>query len=169
MKIRTCWAVIVATVLLTGVAWASITTDYDHHVNFSDYKTYSWGRLKTPDSMWDQRVKNAVDSQLVANGWTQVPSGGDVIVEAIAIAHLERQGNVTWNGMGPWGGGAFGTATATPSTYPVGSLVIQMFDAKSNNLIWRGMSSDTLSEKSKKDTKQLDKDVEKMFKHFPGK
>ncbi len=167
MKNRTCWALIIATVLLGVAAWASVTTDYDRSANFANYKTYSWGRLQAPDSMWEQRVKNAINSQLAAKGWTQVPSGGDVVVNALGIAHLERQGNVSWNGMGPWGGGAFGTATATPSTYPVGTLVIQMFDAKSKNLIWRGISSETLSEKSNKDTKKLDKDVDKMFKNFP--
>jgi hypothetical protein len=59
--------------------YASVTTDHDHHVNFSFYKTYSWGHLRTPDSMWDARVKDAIDSQLVAKGWREVPSGGDVI------------------------------------------------------------------------------------------
>jgi hypothetical protein len=34
-------------------------------------------------------------------------------------------------------------------------------------LIWRSSSSDTLSEKADKNTKNLDKGVEKMFKNFP--
>jgi len=33
--------------------------------------------------------------------------------------------------------------------------------------IWRGLSSDTVSDKSGKNIKDLDKGVQKMFDHFP--
>ena len=65
-----------------------------------------------------------------------------------------------------WGGG-FGDATTSVDTYKVGTLVIDMFDAHTKKLIWRGSSSDTLSDKSDKNIKNLDKGVQKMFDHFP--
>jgi hypothetical protein len=40
--------------------------DFDHQANFSQYKTYSWQEIKPPNSLWDARIKNAVDSQLAA-------------------------------------------------------------------------------------------------------
>ena len=172
MKIRTCWALIAATVLLTGAAWASITTDYDHDADFSNYKTYSWGHLETGDSIWDRRVKNAVDSQLAAKGWRQVESGGDVVVNAFGKTRREQDVHVSWSGLGRgplWSpfGDTFGGATATRDTYDVGTLAVAMSDATSKNLIWRGVLSGTLSSRPDEDTKKLDKDVEKMFKHFP--
>jgi hypothetical protein len=52
-------------------------------------------------------------------------------------------------------------------------LVVDLFDANTQKLIWRGSSSDTLSDKSDKNIKNSDKDVQKMFDHFvlrpPGK
>ena len=51
--------------------------------------------------------------------------------------------------------------------YKVGTLVVDLFDAKTKQLIWRGNSSDTLSNNSNKNIQNLDKDVEKMFKKFP--
>jgi hypothetical protein len=36
-------------------------------------------------------------------------------------------------------------------------------------LLWRGTSSDTLSDNPEKNTKKMDKGVEKMFKDFPPK
>jgi hypothetical protein len=42
-----------------------------------------------------------------------------------------------------------------------------MFDAQSKELVFRGSSSDTLSDKSDKNIKNLNKGVEKMFNHFP--
>jgi len=165
-KIRTCWALIVATGLLT-TAWASVTTDYDHHVNFSNYKTYSWGQLETGNSLWDQRVKNAIDSQFAAKGWTQVPSGGDVVVNAFGKTRREQSVHVSWSGFDSHLWGPFGDATATRDTYHVGTLVVEMSDATSNNVIWRGVLSDTLSSRPDKDTNKLDNGVREMFKHFP--
>ena len=60
-----------------------------------------------------------------------------------------------------------GTATTTEDTYKVGTLVVDLFDAKTKKIIWRGSSSDTLSSKSDKNIKDLDKGVQKLFEHFP--
>jgi len=45
--------------------------------------------------------------------------------------------------------------------------VVDLFDAKAKNLIWRGSSSDTLSNNADKNTKNLNRGVKKMFEHFP--
>jgi hypothetical protein len=74
-----------------------------------------------------------------------------------------------YNGFGGgwrWGGG-FGDATTTVDNYKVGTLVVDLFDTNTKTLIWRGSSSDTLSDKSDKNIKNLDKGVQKMFDHFP--
>jgi hypothetical protein len=42
-----------------------------------------------------------------------------------------------------------------------------MFDGGNKNMIWRGVSTDTLSTNSDKNIKSLDKNVHKMFEHFP--
>ena len=158
---------ILACTLLTATAWATMTSDYDHNVNFANYKTYSWGYLETGNSIWDQRVKNAIDSQLSAKGWTQVPSGGDVVVNAFGKARREQNVHVSWSGFDSHLWGPFGDATAIRDTYHVGTLVVEMSDPTSNNLIWRGVLSGTLSHKPDKDTRKLDNDVREMFKHFP--
>ena len=64
-------------------------------------------------------------------------------------------------------GDDFGTSTTTEETYQVGTLVVDLFDTNSKKLIWRGSASDTLSDKSAKNIKNLDRGVEKMFDHFP--
>ena len=81
--------------------------------------------------------------------------------------------NTFYDGFGGgwyWRGfGGFGEATTTVDTYRVGTLVVDMFDASTKNLIWRGVSSDTLSSNPEKNTKKLDENVHKMFEHFPPK
>jgi hypothetical protein len=63
--------------------------------------------------------------------------------------------------------GGFGDVTTTVNNYTVGTLVVDLFDVNSKKLIWRGSSSETLSNKPDKNIKALDKDVQKMFDHFP--
>jgi len=45
--------------------------------------------------------------------------------------------------------------------------VVDLFDSHTKQLIWRGVATETLSEKPDKDTKKLNKAVEKLFKDFP--
>ena len=52
-------------------------------------------------------------------------------------------------------------------TYKVGTLVVDLFDTNTAKLIWRGSASDTLSDKSDKNIKTLNSDVQRMFEHFP--
>jgi len=153
---------------LTTVALAAkVSTDYDHSANFGSYKTYSWTKVETANSIWDARVKDAVDKELAAKGLTQVPSGGDVSLVAIETTRTEQQLNTYYNGFGGRRFGGFGDATTTVDRYKVGTLVVDMFDAGSKNLIWRSSASDTLSGNPEKNTKNLDKGVQKMFSHYP--
>jgi hypothetical protein len=150
-----------------------VKTDYDRSANFGQYKTYSWAQVKTKDALDVDRIKTAVNAALAAKGWTQVDSGGDVSIVAIEITQNQQTLNTFYDGFGGgwgwrrFGGGGFGEATTTTETYKVGTLIVDLFDAKTKQLIWRGTSSNTLSNNSDKNIKNLDKGADKMFKHFP--
>jgi hypothetical protein len=122
-----------------------VKTDYDRDANFSQYKTYSWEKVQTPDPLWVDRIKAAVDGALAAKGWTQVESGGDISIIAIEINRDLQALN----------------------TYTVGTLVVDLFDAKTKNLAWRGVSGGVLSDKRDKNIKNLNRGVQKLFQHFP--
>src|SRR5438477_3362466 len=161
----------VGTLLLAATASFAqqVKTDYDRSSDFSQYKTYSWEKVQTQDPLWVDRIEQAVNAALAAKGWTQVPTGGNVAIVAIEMTRNQQTLDTFYNGFGRgwrWGGG-FGDATTTVDTYKVGTLVVDLFDANSKKLVWRGSSSDTLSTKSDKNIKALDKGVEKMFDHFP--
>jgi hypothetical protein len=157
--------------LATVSSAQQVKTDYDHDANFSQYKTYSWQKVQTKDPLLVDRIKSAVNSALAAKGWKEVPSGGDVAVFAIEMTRNQQTLDTFYDGFGGgrrWGGfGGFGDATTTVETYKVGTLVIDLFDGKTEKLIWRSSSSDTLSDNADKNTKNLDKGVNKMFQHFP--
>jgi len=150
-----------------------VKTDYDRSANFGQYKTYSWEQVKTKEALDVDRIKSAVSAALAAKGWTQVGSGGDVSIIALEMTQDQQTLNTFYDGFGGgwgwrrFGGGGFGEATTTTETYTVGTLVVDLYDSKTKQLLWRGSSSDTLSKNSNKNIKNLDKGVEKMFKKFP--
>jgi hypothetical protein len=148
-----------------------VKTDYDRAANFSQYKTFSWEKVQTPDPLWVDRIKAAVDAALAAKGWTQVESGGDISIVAIEMNRDHQTLNTFYDDFGGgfrWRGfGGFGESTTTPETYTVGTLVVDLFDAKTKDLVWRGVSSGMLSDKSNKNIESLNKGVQKLFQHFP--
>jgi Domain of unknown function (DUF4136) len=160
------------TLFLAKASFAQqVKTDYDRAANFSQYKTYSWEKVQTPDPLWVDRIKAAVNEALAAKGWTQMESGGDISIIAMEINQNHQTLNTYYDDFGGgwrWRGfGGFGESTTTSQTYTVGTLVVDLFDAKTKTLVWRGVSSGMLSDKSDKNIKDLNKGVQKMFQHFP--
>ena len=148
-----------------------VKTDYDRDANFSKYKTFSFEKIQTQDQLMVDRIKSAVSGTLTAKGLTQVASGGDISVVAVEMTNTQQRLDTFYNGFGGgWRfGGRFGDATTTTETYQVGTLVVDMFDSQSKELLWRGSASNTLSNKSNTNIKNLDKGVQKMFKKYPPK
>ena len=173
MKLQKAVFAVIGFVLATAGAsfGQQVKTDYDRNANFSQYKTYSFEKVKTKDPLNVDRIKNAVSAALQTKGWTQVDSGGDVSIVAMEMMRDQQTLNTFYDGFGGgwgwWGFGDLGEATTTTDTYTVGSLVVDLFDTRTKKLLWRGSSSDTLSNNSNKNIKNLDKAVQKMFRHFP--
>jgi hypothetical protein len=167
---RTIFASVGIALLFATASFAQqVKTDYDRSANFSQFKAYSWEKVQTQNQLWVDRIKEAVSAALTAKGLTPVESGGDIAIVAIEMTKSQQSLNTFYNGFGGgwrWGGG-FGDATTTVDNYKVGTLVVDLFDAHTKTLLWRGSSSDTLSDKSDKNIKNLDKGVQKMFDHFP--
>ena len=162
----------VVMLVLTAASFAQqVKTDYDRNANFSNYKTFSFEKIQTQDPLQVDRIKSAIGTALTEKGLTQVASGGDISIIAMEMTNTQQTLDTFYNGFGGgwrWGG-RFGDATTTTETYQVGTLVVDMFDANTKALLWRGSSSDTLSNKSSNNIKNLDKGVQKMFKKYPPK
>jgi Domain of unknown function (DUF4136) len=169
MRVKCLITTLAGLLLIASAAFAvKVRTDYDHGASFGSYKTYSWTSVKTANSIWDDRVKDAVNSALAAKGLTEVPSGGDIAVTAVESTKNQQTLQTFYDGVGGgWRWRGFGDSTTTVENYKVGTLVVDLFDASSQKLVWRGSASDTLSDKADKNTKNLDNGVKKMFAHFP--
>ena len=157
---------------------ADVKTDFDRATDFGRYKTFCWQKVETKNPLWIERIKGAVSSALLEKGWTQAEpdSGCDVAIVAIGMKRNHDTVNTFYDSFGGgWGGwgwrgfGAdgFGQSTTTTETYQTGTLIVDLFDAKSKNLVWRGSATDTLSNNSDKNIKKLKNSVHKLFEHFP--
>jgi hypothetical protein len=165
--------ILISAAFITGAALlfaADVKTDYSHSADFGQYHTYSWMKVDAGNPLWVDRIKRDVDGQLTAKGWMQVPSGGDAAVSAFGATHEKQSLQTFYDGFGGgWRWGGFGPDLATTTTIntPVGTLVVDIFDAHTKQLIWRGTSDRTLSDKPEKNEKKLEDSVQSMFKRFP--
>lgn len=162
--------------LTAGVLYAAdVNIDYNHRVDFSQFKTYMW--IKKPhlkDPLMNQRVIRAVESQLNAKGLQEVDENADLGLAANGSTQERQTLNTFYDGFGGgWGWGGWGDDMAmsqtTPQTYEVGTLMVDLFDAKTKKVVWRGTATDTLSSKPEKNAEKINKATEKMFKDFPPK
>jgi hypothetical protein len=80
---------------------------------------------------------------------------------------VTTQTRVDVSGYGGYRYRSWGTATAHVSEIPIGNLMVDLVDASSGQLVWRGMASGTVSSKPEKSEKKINKVVGKMFKDFP--
>ena len=147
-----------------------VTTDYKKRADFTQYKTFMW--IKEPKSAihsCEQRVIDDVNARLRRRGLQLVTSNADLGIAAHEATKQERTLDTFYNGFGGgwrWGGG-FGSPTTTVNTYQVGTLVVDIFDSKTKEAVWRGTSSKTLSGNPQKNAENLNKAVVEMFKKFP--
>lgn len=164
-----------AALLAAGAVYAAVQTDYDHKADFGRYHTYSWIGVKAGNSLWQQRIMSAVDSQMAAKGLTRVDSGGDLAVSAFGRT-MERDtlqtfydGFPGWGWRAGWWGGGMGMATTEAIPERVGNLTVDLFDGQTKQLVWRGVASDTVSDKPEKNEKKVEKAAEDLFKKYPPK
>jgi len=92
MKLREAVFALVACLFFTASASFAqqVKTDYDRNADYAQYKTYSWEKVQTPNPLLVDRIKGAVNAALAAKGWTQVESGSDISIVAIAMT-LDQQ------------------------------------------------------------------------------
>jgi hypothetical protein len=170
-------AVAAALTLIGAVAFAQdVKVDFDKDANFTAIKTFA---LKIGTS-WDnplseKRVTAEIEKALTEKGWT---TASEATADAIVVLHgatdVKKDLNTFYSGGGGYGAygwrggmGGMGSSSTTVSEYTVGTLVVDIFDAKSKQLLFRGTASDEISDKVEKNQKKLAKASDKMFKDFP--
>ncbi len=157
-----------------------VQTDFDHKAPFSDYHTFSIAKIKTVNPLDTDVLRTEIRRDLKYHNWREVPHGGDVVITAIGGQQDAKQYQTFYDGLGPgfgyggyggwWGGGwGGGENTTTVREIPIGTLVVDMYDTHTKNLVWRGTSNETDSDNMNKNSGKLQKAIDEMFYKFPPK
>ena len=184
MKMRLLIALIL--ILAATPAFAvKVFIDHDTKYDFKNIKTFAWA--PTPDTsvadtnpLMHSRIVNAIEHYIAMGGTQEVKDNPDVYVTYHTNSKEEMQLNTSsfgygypggwgWGGYGygaGWGGGAsMGSSTTSVSTYEVGTLIVDVWDAASKELVWRGTATDIyLSDNPDKMMKKIDKALAKIVK-----
>jgi hypothetical protein len=151
-------------------AGEEIRTGFDRTADFSNYKTFMWVLEPNPEEpLMKQRIIDAVNLQLRARGLRLVTASADVGVSVSASSKEEQNLERVHNGFPGWGfQKPSGMATARVEPTRTSKLVVDLFDTRTRRVTWWGSASDALSGKPEKNSRKLNKTIQKMFEKFPS-
>jgi Domain of unknown function (DUF4136) len=156
-----------AALLWTTTAWAQdVSYDYDKSVNFGALKTYAWapdGNIQ--DELTHKRIVAAVDAQLATKGLRKVEAGATPDVVVVYKAGVRQELQV--NGYGAYRLNRWNSARV--EQVPVGALMVELLNAKTKDVLWRGIATKDLDVDAspEKREKNINKAAEKLFKNYP--
>lgn len=168
------WLALFPLLLLTGGGLAAQDVRYNFMpgTDFSKYHTYKWVTIEGasyPNQILDAEIKDAVDSQLAGKGLTKTDNDKADLYVGYQIAVNQQQ---QWNAYGMGGGLRWGgMASAMSSTINIGTLVLDMYDPSTKQLVWTGNATKTIdpSSNQEKNQKNLNKAMQKLLKNYPPK
>src|SRR5262245_15460634 len=169
-------------ILVTGVVFLALTavaiavdtkTDYDHSADFSKFQTFAWKPAKpenngvVTNSLVLSRIHDAVAEELRSKGLVENRNNPDLFV----VTHVgaENQQNIDyWPPAGGWRHWRWMGPDIIVQRYVEGTIVLDMVNAKTNQLVWRSVSTETASDLVEvQSEKKVDKMVGSALKHFP--
>ena len=183
LKILICVGV---TLLLSSCASQKANVDYLPGTDFSAYQSFTWipapadptksQRAKNP--MNDKRIVDAINQTLASKGITQQEGKADLLVNYhVSVSEHEQQsrGRVSVGSSRYSGGSSMGFAVSVPvggnRTHKEGTLVVDLVDGKTNELIWQGAASRTVRDdmSPEKTSALINEVVREILDNFPPK
>ncbi len=175
-----------AALLIAGCASKpTIQTDYDHTVDFSQFKTYGFFNplgIENPNysSIYGSIFRDAISKEMESRGYTQ-SNNPDLLINV--SGRLQDKTKVTTTSdpymaggyygyrrgaYGAWGGYGYGTSTHV-SQYTEGTINVDMVDRAQKRMVWEGVAVGRVSESRTNDetrTKIYD-GIQEMFSAYP--
>jgi len=149
----------------TGVA-------YEKSTDFSSFHTYSWfGRKDVEMSALDHRaIVEAIRSEVSAKGLESADVEPDLYVAYFGDNDRQVRANIRHRGYSyssNWDPLVMGAPPSEVRTFEEGSLVVDIYDAETKQLVWRGVAMGTLSHDSEKNRGMVRKATKKLFESYP--
>jgi len=168
MKTKLALCALTICLISTVALGQQVSVNYNHSQSFSGYHTYAWGSNnanQVQDSILAQVAQQDIDAALQGKGLQKVQESQNPDVIVTANGGLKQQTSYSAWGMRGIGGGMGGI---TPEQNVIGTMIVDLYDAKSQSLIWRGIAQNTLNNNGNKNQQMVQKAVTKMFKQWPN-
>jgi hypothetical protein len=174
---------VIFTILFLSVsAFAQdVSFNFDMTADFTKYKTYHWERhpnSKDLDDLTMSQLGAAFDAELAKKGLTKRTDGNSDLAIVYQVSVKQDKELTTFSsgyGMGPgWGGSWYGyggtsTSTTSVSTITNGTVALDIYDANSKKLVWRGVATKSIDTNAKPEKRQknMAKGAQKLLKNYP--
>ncbi len=132
----------------TSLGYVSTSTTQP---DFSKYKTYSWASQITDpqngiyflnDLLFKGEIRDAVDHEMAAKGYTYQPENGDLVVNFRTFDQPTEITTTENLGPGYWSANeAYPYNNRNKVKLDRGSILVQMVDRKKGEQVWEGYAS----------------------------
>jgi hypothetical protein len=171
----------IAVVTLLGLALASCATmKTSSHVTrgteFTHYRTWAWAPAdaqQTGDPRLDNnpffqdRLRGAVEHEMTRKGYIRSTLAGSPDLRVHYHANFSKTFEITG---GARSGSCYGNCEPEAYAYEQGTLVIDVVDARTETVVWRGWMLDNMEgviDRQDVMEREIDTAVAKMFELFP--
>jgi hypothetical protein len=166
--------VLLAVAAPPGALAQSVKADYNKATDFAKYRTFSFKKgTDAPTPFAQERIQAAITAQLKERGIVASDTPELYVYTHTKLSTQQRvdvtsYGYGGYPGWGGWGGG-FGSSSVMVTDVPMGTVMIDVVDVKTDTLVWRGIASDTLSTNPtpEKSEKRINKAMAKLFTKYP--
>jgi len=157
------------------VAAQNPSYNFDRDADFSKYKTYKWVSIESAqylDDLTADQLIGTLNVELAKKGLTRSPSDkADLFIGYQITGGNLKQLNHFDIGAAyePPAGATPGTPGEAATTVHSGHLVLYIFDAAKNQLIWWSVLPNAIDADANPDKKQkhMDKAIEKLLTNYP--
>jgi Domain of unknown function (DUF4136) len=159
-------AAVICLVSSYGLA-QQVSVNYDHNASFSQYHTYAWGSNNTNqirNSILAQVAQQDINAAMQGKGLQMVQESQNP--DLILTASGGEREQTSWNAWGMRGIGG-GMGGISPEQNVEATMIVSLYDTKTQSLIWRGIAQNTLNNNGNKNQEMVEKAVQKMFKQWP--
>ena len=175
------WMVAMAALGAAACGGMEINSDFDPQAapGFSAYRTYSWmppprgADTRVYNPITEARVVRAVEVTLRGRGYQQATGAPDFRIGWHAAlegrADVRSMNTYYGYGWGRWGGGGVVMTDGYVDNYDQGTLVLDIVDGRSNELVWRGTAQARIEPSNSPEERQrrINEAVRKMLERFP--
>jgi Domain of unknown function (DUF4136) len=167
MKVRLGLCALSIFLISTIAAGQQVSVNYNHSQSFTQYHTYAWASNnanKVKDSILAQVAEQDINSALQGKGLQMVQENQNPDLIVTSNGGMREQTSYSAWGMRGIGGGMGGI---TPEQNVEGTLIVDLYNAKGQSLVWRGIAQGTLNNNGNKNQQMLQKAITNMFKQWP--